>query len=110
VKSGTAKAKFAVRSFTALRPFSGPATRSWRARLGKVRAASELVGLDLVLGAGIFVVAGEVLSLGHLPHPGIALLGFMTGFFVSGSANISNDYFDRDVDSVNRPDRPLPSG
>ena len=46
----------------------------------------------------------------RLPSAEMALLGFLTGFFVSGSANISNDYFDRDVDRVNRPDRPLPSG
>ena len=39
-----------------------------------------------------------------------ALLGFLTGFFISGSANISNDYFDRDVDRINQPKRPLPSG
>ena len=78
--------------------------------LEKALAASELVRLDLVVGAGIFVVAGEILALGHLPPSGTALLGFLTGFFVSGSANISNDYFDRDVDRVNRPDRPLPSG
>ena len=39
-----------------------------------------------------------------------ALLGFLTGFFITGSANISNDYFDRDVDRVNQPGRPLPSG
>jgi geranylgeranylglycerol-phosphate geranylgeranyltransferase len=31
-------------------------------------------------------------------------------FFISGSANISNDYFDREVDRVNLPSRPLPSG
>jgi geranylgeranylglycerol-phosphate geranylgeranyltransferase len=78
--------------------------------LGKARAVSELARADLVLGAGIFVVAGEVLALGHLPPVATALLGFLTGLFVSGSANISNDYFDRDVDRVNRPDRPLPSG
>jgi len=39
-----------------------------------------------------------------------ALLGFLTGFFISGSANISNDYFDQDVDRINLPARPLPSG
>ncbi len=87
-----------------------PGTGKRSGILEKARAVSELVRLDLVFGAGIFVVAGEILALGHLPPSGMALLGFMTGFFVSGSANISNDYFDRDVDSVNRPDRPLPSG
>ncbi len=78
--------------------------------LDKVRVVSELVRTDVVFGAGIFVVAGEILALGRLPSGEMALLGFLTGFFVSGSANISNDYFDRDVDRVNRPDRPLPSG
>ena len=62
----------------------------------KICAASELVRIEL--------------ALGHLPPPATALLGFLAGFFVSGSANIANDYFDRDVDRVNRPDRPLPSG
>lgn len=62
------------------------------------------------MGAGIFVVAGELLGLSRLPPMPEALLGFLTGLFISGSANISNDYFDRDVDRINRPDRPLPSG
>ncbi|MEN6343124.1 MAG: UbiA family prenyltransferase [Methanospirillum sp.] len=78
--------------------------------LDRIRAAAELARPDLVLGAGIFVVAGEILALGQLPPPATALLGFLAGLFVSGSANIANDYFDRDVDRVNRPDRPLPSG
>jgi geranylgeranylglycerol-phosphate geranylgeranyltransferase len=77
--------------------------------LAKARAISELVRLDLVFGAGIFVVAGEVLGLEGVPPLHQILLGFLTGFFVSGSANIANDYFDRDVDRINRPGRPLPS-
>lgn len=40
----------------------------------------------------------------------VAILGFLTGLFISGSANISNDYFDLGVDRVNQPGRPLPSG
>ncbi len=39
--------------------------------LEKARAVSELVKLDLVFGAGVFVVAGDVLALGHLP-PSVA--------------------------------------
>jgi len=38
------------------------------------------------------------------------LFGFLTLFFISGSANISNDYFDRNVDKINLPSRSLPSG
>jgi geranylgeranylglycerol-phosphate geranylgeranyltransferase len=78
--------------------------------LAKVRAILDLVRIDLVFGAGIFVVAGEIFGLRGLPPLNQALLGFLTGFFISGSANISNDYFDWDVDRVNQPGRPLPSG
>jgi geranylgeranylglycerol-phosphate geranylgeranyltransferase len=38
------------------------------------------------------------------------MFGFVVGFFLSGAANVSNDYFDLEVDRVNHPDRPLPSG
>lgn len=82
----------------------------WSHILAKVRAILDLVRIDLVFGAGIFVVAGEIFGLGGLPTLNQALLGFLTGFFISGSANISNDYFDCDVDRVNQPERPLPSG
>jgi len=81
----------------------------WFYILTKARAISDLIRIDLVTGAGIFVVAGEILALGRLPPLSQALLGFLTGIFISGSANISNDYFDRDVDRINQPARPLPS-
>ncbi|NVO66202.1 UbiA family prenyltransferase [Methanofollis tationis] len=76
----------------------------------KLRAAAELIRLDLALGAGFFFVAGEVLAVGGLPPVHLVVAGFLTLFFISGSANISNDYFDRDVDRINLPSRPLPSG
>jgi len=76
----------------------------------KIRACAELIRLDLALGAGFFLVAGEIFAIGGLPPVNQVLLGFLTLFFISGSANISNDYFDRDVDRINLPGRPLPSG
>jgi geranylgeranylglycerol-phosphate geranylgeranyltransferase len=76
----------------------------------KIRACADLIRMDLALGAGFFLVAGEILAVGGLPPANQVLLGFLTLFFISGSANISNDYFDRDVDRINLPARPLPSG
>jgi geranylgeranylglycerol-phosphate geranylgeranyltransferase len=76
----------------------------------KIRASADLVRMDLALGAGFFLVAGEILAAGGLPPIHQVLLGFLTLFFISGSANISNDYFDREVDRINLPSRPLPSG
>jgi geranylgeranylglycerol-phosphate geranylgeranyltransferase len=76
----------------------------------KAKAVSDLLKTELPLAAGICVVAGEILALGHLPSLTIAVLGFLTGFFISGAAMISNDYFDLNVDRINHPTRPLPSG
>lgn len=76
----------------------------------KIRACADLIRMDLALGAGFFLVAGEILAFGGSPPLYQVLLGFLTLFFISGSANISNDYFDREVDRINLPARPLPSG
>ena len=76
----------------------------------KIRACADLVRMDLALGAGFFLVAGEILATNGMPPFHQVLPGFLTLFFISGSANISNDYFDREVDRVNQPKRPLPSG
>jgi len=76
----------------------------------KLHACAELIRMDLALGAGFFLVAGEILTIEGRPPADLVVLGFFTLFFISGSANISNDYFDRDVDRINLPARPLPSG
>jgi len=73
-------------------------------------ACADLIRMDLALGAGAFLVAGEIVAYMGLPPLPQMVLGFLTLFFISGSANISNDYFDREVDRINLPSRPLPSG
>ncbi|WNY27645.1 geranylgeranylglycerol-phosphate geranylgeranyltransferase [Methanolapillus ohkumae] len=35
---------------------------------------------------------------------------FIMVFLASGAGNVLNDYYDIDIDKINRPDRPLPSG
>ena len=76
----------------------------------RLRSYSGLVKPELPLAAGVCVVAGQVLVLGDFAAIETTILGFLVGFFLSGSAMISNDYFDLEVDRVNRPERPLPSG
>ena len=75
-----------------------------------LRAYSDLVKPELPLAAGFCVVAGQVLVLGDFATIETTIVGFLVGFFLSGSAMISNDYFDLEVDRINRPERPLPSG
>lgn len=38
------------------------------------------------------------------------LFGFSTGFFLTAAAMAINDYYDREIDAVNEPKRPIPSG
>ena len=76
----------------------------------KAKAMADLVKPELPLAAGICVVAGEIIGSETLPTVFVGLMGFLTGFLISGAAMISNDYFDLEVDRVNHPERPLPSG
>lgn len=36
--------------------------------------------------------------------------GFFTGFFLTGASMAINDYYDREIDAINEPNRPIPSG
>ncbi len=38
------------------------------------------------------------------------LLGFVTSFTLTGASMAINDYYDRDIDAINEPKRPIPSG
>jgi geranylgeranylglycerol-phosphate geranylgeranyltransferase len=76
----------------------------------KVKGIVQLFRPELPFSAGICVVLGEIVALGSFPSTREAMLGFVCGFFISGSALVSNDYFDLEVDKVNSPSRPLPSG
>jgi geranylgeranylglycerol-phosphate geranylgeranyltransferase len=70
----------------------------------------QLFRPELAAAAGICVLIGEVLAMGAFPPLRVLGLGFVCGFFLSGSALITNDYFDLEVDRINAPQRPLPSG
>jgi geranylgeranylglycerol-phosphate geranylgeranyltransferase len=76
----------------------------------KLKALIQLLRPELPFAAGISVIIGEIVTLGSSPSLSELFLGFIWGFFLSGSAMILNDYFDIEVDRINAPDRPLPSG
>ncbi|VVB62264.1 Digeranylgeranylglyceryl phosphate synthase [uncultured archaeon] len=76
----------------------------------KIKGIYQLFRVELPFAAGICVIAGELLGIGsHISFYQI-LLGFLSGFFISSSALIFNDYFDIESDKINTPTRPLPSG
>jgi geranylgeranylglycerol-phosphate geranylgeranyltransferase len=76
----------------------------------KVNGFVQLFRPELPFSAGVCVVLGEILALGSFPSIREVSLGFLCGFFISGSALVSNDYFDLEVDRINAPSRSLPSG
>jgi geranylgeranylglycerol-phosphate geranylgeranyltransferase len=76
----------------------------------KTRAAVRLIRPELPAAAGVCVVTGQAIALGQVPPFSMVWQGFLLGFFLSSSAMIFNDYFDLEVDRVNAPGRPLPSG
>jgi len=65
---------------------------------------SVMMGVGILVGV---VIAGGFRS--SIPLEYLAL-AFVTGFTLTGSAMVINDYFDREIDAVNEPHRPIPSG
>lgn len=71
--------------------------------------------LDLIRPAncvliGFAVVVGAFVSKPPSVQPAQLGLGFLTGFLVCAYSMAVNDVYDLEVDKVNRPDRPIPSG
>ncbi|MEM2937118.1 MAG: geranylgeranylglycerol-phosphate geranylgeranyltransferase [Candidatus Bathyarchaeia archaeon] len=38
------------------------------------------------------------------------IFGFFTGFLITAASMVINDYYDREIDALNEPSRPIPSG
>jgi len=63
-----------------------------------------MMGFAILVGAAIGGGSGLISSSRELS------LAFLTGFFMTGSAMAVNDYYDREIDAINEPGRPIPSG
>lgn len=80
--------------------------------MGKVKGFVRLMRPVncIVMGFAVFVgvvLAGQNLSgIGWLD----VFFGFLTGFTLTAAAMAVNDYYDRKIDAINEPSRPIPSG
>jgi geranylgeranylglycerol-phosphate geranylgeranyltransferase len=63
-----------------------------------------MVGFAVIVGAAL--TTRDVLSLSWQS----LVLGFVTGFTLTAASMAINDYYDRKIDSINEPSRPIPSG
>ena len=59
---------------------------------------------------GLGVVIGEAIGLGMLPGIREAIFGFLTASLMMAGTMVANDVYDVEIDKVNSPQRPLPSG
>lgn len=60
------------------------------------------------LVSGLAAVLGYLIATGTVV-PGAAVL-VVSVFLITAAGNVINDYYDRDIDRINRPERPIPSG
>jgi len=65
-----------------------------------------MMGFAVIVGA--FIVKVETPSLFDITLK--FTLGFLTAFTLTGASMAINDYWDREIDKINEPNRPIPSG
>jgi len=59
---------------------------------------------------GFAAIIGSIISLRAIPSFRIIILDFLVGFFICAMSMVFNDYADREIDKINAPNRPIPSG
>ncbi len=69
------------------------------------RPATSLLGAIAIFAAA-FVGGGTTIGAYWLP----VALAVAVGYVFAAASNTLNDYFDREIDQVNHPERPIPSG
>jgi len=62
----------------------------------------------LMIGFGVII--GEIMALNARLILLSALVGFLVAFFLMAATMVMNDYYDLEIDMINNPERPIPSG
>ena len=76
----------------------------------KVRAFMELVRpLNTVFMIAV-IASAAFLAGGREDAAALMAIAAVAGGFIGGGANVINDYFDIEIDRINKPDRPLARG
>lgn len=77
---------------------------------GKVSGFLEIARLPNCFMMGFAVIIGEFMSLGAAMPLNSAVAGFLVGFALVAGSMASNDILDAQIDAINNPGRPIPSG
>lgn len=76
----------------------------------RARGLAELTRPGNAIAAGVLTFTGAYVAGGALGRPVAVAAAVLATVFATGAGNAVNDYFDREIDRVNRPDRPIPRG
>lgn len=84
----------------------------WLTSMGKPGNYLEIMRPVNSVMTGIAIIIGALITGGNqvLGDWTTLVLAFLTGFTLSGAAMAINDYYDREIDAINEPDRAIPSG
>jgi geranylgeranylglycerol-phosphate geranylgeranyltransferase len=80
--------------------------------MGKVDGYVRLMRPINCLMMAFAVIVGMALTGADFSSTGwqVVIYGFITGFMLTGASMVINDYYDRTIDTINEPKRPIPSG
>ncbi|ELZ86059.1 prenyltransferase [Haloferax elongans ATCC BAA-1513] len=76
----------------------------------RARGFLELTRPGNAIAAGVLTFTGAIVAGGTLEDTFVVIAAILATVFATGAGNAINDYFDRDIDRINRPDRPIPRG
>jgi hypothetical protein len=80
--------------------------------MGKLSGYLRLIRPVNCLMMGFAVTVGAALASPNVSSvfwPNL-FYGFITGFMLTAASMTINDYYDREIDAINEPNRPIPSG
>lgn len=78
--------------------------------IATARGIFELTRPVNAVAAGVLTFIGAFVAGGALASPVPAGVAVVATVFATGAGNAINDYFDRDIDAINEPGRPIPRG
>ncbi|MCY4730135.1 geranylgeranylglycerol-phosphate geranylgeranyltransferase [Natronomonas gomsonensis] len=77
--------------------------------MGTVRGYVELLRPGNAIAAGVLTFIGAFVA-GGLDSAAPMAIAITATVLATGAGNAINDYFDREIDAINQPDRPIPRG
>jgi len=79
-------------------------------RAGKASGFVQIARIPNCFMMGFAVIVGEFMSLGIKVPVNSAVVGFLVGFVIVAGSMAINDILDAEIDAINNPGRPIPSG